>query len=325
MITLSKIAKEAHVSVSTASKAFSGSAEVSEQTRQLVFDVAKRYGCFKKFFNAKYSRYVIAIICPEFSSIHYTTYLSSLRRHLESEGCDICVAESNFSADKEKELLDYYCKHADVDAVILIHPRITQYDFHEIPVLSLGQSISGKLGVSIICDFSAALTQGIDYLISNGVSSIGFIGESLTAAKLCCFKKILSERDLSWSEEHIQTVQQRFEPGGYEAMERILKTDSPPRAIICAYDNMAIGAIRCINDHGLRVPEDIAVMGMDDIPQAPYLFPPLASITSQTEQRCQMAAKFILQMINGQEAPHLQVVQAQLKFRKSFQIGTSVL
>ena len=100
MITLSKIAKEAHVSVSTASKAFSGSPEVNEETRQLIFDVAKRYGCFKKFYNAKYSKFVIAIICPEFSSIHYANYLSFLRQSLAQQNCEVCVAESNFSAEK---------------------------------------------------------------------------------------------------------------------------------------------------------------------------------------------------------------------------------
>jgi DNA-binding LacI/PurR family transcriptional regulator len=324
MITLSKIAKEAHVSVSTASKAFSGSTEVNEETRELIFDVAKRYGCFKKFFNAKYSKYVIAIICPEFSSIHYTSYLAHLHRYLEQAGCEICVAESNFSAAKEKELLDYYCKHADVDAVIMIHPKIDYYDFHEIPVLSLGRMSVGKDCASILCRHVDALTKSIDYLIENGVNSVGFIGESRTLGKLSNFREVLSEKGLSWNPDHIQIVQKRFEAGGYEAMERMLHTDTLPRAVICAYDNMAIGAMRCISDHGLRVPEDIAIMGMDDIPQAPYTFPSLASITTQTEERCQLAVESIVSLINGQEVPSVQVVEAQFKFRESFRIGSAV-
>ena len=209
MITLSKIAKEAHVSVSTASKAFSGSSEVNEETRQLVFDVAKRYGCFKKFFNAKYSKYVIAIICPEFSSIHYTSYLSYLRRDLENEGCEICVAESNFSAEKERELLDYYCKHADVDAIIMIHPHITHYDFYEIPVLTLGRGFSGSNGYCILCDSSTALADSIDYLLSQNVTSIGFIGEPLTAGKLANFKAELSRRGIEPDSEHIKMAVHR--------------------------------------------------------------------------------------------------------------------
>lgn len=320
MITLSRIAKEAHVSVSTASKAFSGSSEVNEETRQQIFDVAKRYGCFKKFFNAKYSKYVIAIICPEFSSIHYTTYLSHLRRYLEMDGCEICVAESNFSPEKEKELLNYYCKHADVDAIIVIHPQTEHYDFQEIPVLSLGRRFSGKNCVSIICDSTTALSDSIEFLLSKNVTSIGFIGEELTLRKLASFKKILSKHGLTCNENHTQIAKQRFEAGGYEAMDQILKAGTPPRAVVCAYDNMAIGAIRCITDRGLRVPEDIAILGMDDIPQAPYLIPPLASITTQTEERCRMAAGSIIQLINGQTISPTQVVQGRFQFRDSFRI-----
>ena len=72
MITLSKIAKLAHVSVSTVSKAFSGSSEVNEQTRNLIFEIAKQNNCFKKYYNTKYPRYVIAVISPEFKSSFYS-------------------------------------------------------------------------------------------------------------------------------------------------------------------------------------------------------------------------------------------------------------
>ena len=62
MITLSKIAKLSHVSVSTVSQAFSGSSEVNEETRKLIFEIANQQNCFKKYYNAKYDKYVIAVI-----------------------------------------------------------------------------------------------------------------------------------------------------------------------------------------------------------------------------------------------------------------------
>lgn len=320
MITLSRIAKEAHVSVSTASKAFSGSPEVNEETRQLVFDVAKRYGCFKKFFNAKYSKYVIAIICPEFGSIHYTNYLSFLSHHLERENCEICVAESNFSAKREMELVDYYYKHADVDAIVVIEPQNRLYGYHEIPVLLIGPVNKDNDCATLFCDVDVALEESIDYLISRNVTSIGFIGETLTKRKLKYFQSILTQRGLSRNDSHIQIAQQRFEAGGYEAMENILKADTLPRAVICGYDNMAIGAIRCIQDHGLRVPEDIAILGMDNIPQAPYLVPPLASIDSQVNALCRLAVSTVIDQINGKDVPLKQSIPSSLQIRKSFEI-----
>ena len=320
MITLSKIAKEAHVSVSTASKAFSGSAEVNEDTRNRIFDVAKRYGCFKKFFNATYSKYVIAVICPEFSSNHYCSYLSYLRRALDKEGCEICVAESNFSPEKEKELLDYYCMHADVDAIIVIDFQTNTYDFHEIPILFMGCAPNSIGRISIVTDISGTVTECVDYLVSRGVSSIGFIGEPLTNHKLSVLQDTLSKQELVLDDAHIRISQQRFEAGGYEAMEAMLNAAPPPRAVICAYDNMAIGAMKCIADHGLRIPEDIAVLGMDGIPNAPYLIPPLASISAQTEECCRLAVRTVIRQINGQAVPVSQTIPAKLQLRESFMI-----
>ena len=320
VITLSKIAKEAHVSVSTASKAFSGSSEVNEETRQLVFEVAKRYGCFKKFFNAKYSKYVVAIICPEFSSIHYTNYLSCLSRYLEQENCEICVAESAFSAKREMELVDYYYKHADVDAIVVIEPHNKISGYHEVPVLLIGPINKDNDCATLFCDVDSALVESIDYLIGKKVTAIGFIGEALTSRKLKYFQRILADKGLNCNEAHIQTAQQRFEAGGYEAMEKILTATPLPRAVICAYDNMAIGAIRCINDHGLRVPEDIAILGMDNIPQAPYLVPPLASIDSKTDFLCRLAVDTVIDQINGKEVPLKQSISSTLQIRESFEI-----
>ena len=105
MITLSKLASLAHVSVSTASKAFSMSPEVNEQTREMIFQVAKEQGCFKKFFNAKYPKYVIAVICPEYKSLFYSSALSLLQEYFSAHSCEVCVASTNFSPEKEADLL----------------------------------------------------------------------------------------------------------------------------------------------------------------------------------------------------------------------------
>ena len=320
MITLSKIAKEAHVSVSTASKAFSGSPEVNEETRQQIFEVAKRYGCFKKFFNAKYSKYVIAIICPEFNSIHYANYLSFLRQNLEQKNCEICVAESSFSAEKEEELLNYYYKHADVDAIIVIEPSCQIPEHAELPVLLLGPIDENGNGPSVFCDVDSALEDSIGYLKSNGVTTVGFIGEKLTQRKLTHFHNALNKQGIPYNENFVQIADQRFEAGGYMAMEALLKAESLPRAVVCAYDDMAIGAMRCVADHGLKIPEDIAILGMDDIPQAPYLIPPLASIDSQIDALCALATTTVIAQINGKPVPAKQRFPSSFKLRRSFEI-----
>lgn len=320
MITLSKIAKAANVSVSTASKAFSGSSEVNEETRKMIFDIAKKYGCFKKFYNAKYPKYVIAIICPEFGSLYYTRYLSFLQKSLEKENCEICVAATNFSPDSEKSLLEYYYKYSEVDGIIVIGAKTAVTECNEIPVVFLNSIIEQNSSISISSNIKTALFESIDYLIKNNVDAIGFIGERLTDKKLNMFRQALNEKEIVLNESFISITEERFEAGGYSAMENLFLKKQLPRAVICAYDNMAIGAIKCIYNHGLTVPDDIAVLGMDDIPQTKFLNPPLASISIHTEEMCRIASQALIKQINGEYLKYNQVIDADFNLRKSFEI-----
>lgn len=317
MITLSKIAKLANVSVSTASKAFSGSNEVNKETREMVFNIAKKYGCFKKFYNVKYPKLVIAIIAPEFNSIYYTRYMSFIRKGLEKENCELCVSTTNFSIENERALIEYYYKHADVDGVIIIGSRTDITEHCEIPVVLVNPEISPLHCISVLCDIKPAICESVDYLIEKRVDSIGFIGERLTDKKLELFNQILKEKEIT---PYVSISDERFEAGGYSAMESFFLRKQVPRAIVCGYDYMAIGAIRCIYDHGLSVPQDIAVMGMDDIPEAKFLNPPLSSISIPTEKLCRIAAEAVIKKINGETTKHRQIVTSEFNLRRSFEI-----
>ncbi len=320
MITLSKIARLANVSVSTASKAFAGSGEISEQTREMVFNVAKKHGCFKRFYNAKYPKPVIAIIAPELSSAYYTRYLSLLQTKLESENCELCFSASNFSPECERALLEYYYKHSNVDGIIAIGMHCNPEPDCELPVVFINSS-SVTADASVVSNgIGPALSKSVAYLKQRGVTDIGFIGEELTAGKLMLFKSALEEYSIPVRSELIAVTKERFAPGGYLAMQELLDKGIVPRAVICAYDYMAIGAIRCILDNGLKVPENVAVLGMDDIPEAEYLNPPLASIGEPAQELCEAAVQTVLSMINSQPFERNRIVASEFVLRKSFEI-----
>ena len=320
MITLSKIAKEAHVSVSTASKAFSGSPEVNEETRELVFRVAKEFGCFKKFYNAKYPKLVIAVIAPEFSSLHYTRYLSLIQQHLSS--CELCVSTTNFSADCEKDLIDYYYKHSNADGIILIDPIAELPSKMEIPVAVLrgvrSASPPAPQYTTVYIDYRDAVKEALTYLKDRGVTSVGFLGEERTGGKEQLFRTMMDYLSIPLNPDNMIRIDARFEEGGYEAMNALLKRGTPPRALLCAYDYMAIGAIKSLTDHGYKVPEDVAILGMDDLPEARFLNPPLASVTSSPEERCRLVTDAILRRINGDAVESEIVIPAKFQLRRSF-------
>ena len=318
MLTLSKIAKMAHVSVSTASKAFSMSGEVSEQTRQEIFRIAKEYGCFKKFYNAKYPKYVIAVICPEFRGRYYSGMVAVLQEYLRGKGCEVCVASTNFSRETEVELLEYYHNYSNVDGIIMIGGEAPIASTYEIPVVSALPAGEQAAAVSLQTNYTDALAQIIDHFCAAGTGQIGFIGDAHTGAKQAAFRATMEKKGLSC--DWIAVDHQRFEAGGYACMEQLLTGKTRPRAVVCAYDYLAVGAMKCLADHGLRVPEDVAIVGMDNIPEAAYLVPSLSSVDFCMDEICRQAAGDIVDLLNGKQVEARQYFAAQWVCRDSAQL-----
>jgi len=315
MITLSKIAKIAHVSVSTVSKAFSMSSEVSEHTRELIFNVARENNCFREYFNAKYPKYVVAIVCPEFDSTYYSSTLSLIQSSLAGYNCDITVASANFSQETERELLEYYSKYTTVDAIINYGKLSEKTVKSEIPIVNMLKSDDGR---NFVChDYTQALREAIDHLSKQGAENIGFISENYTCSKLEMFKNVMSENFKEADEKFISIVPQRFEEGGYAGMEMLFKNGNIPDAVICGYDDMAIGAMRCVMNHGLNIPHDIMIMGMNDISLSAYIEPPLSTISLKNEITCKAATDMLIARLNGEDYPDYVTVECEFKPRKS--------
>lgn len=321
MITLSKIAKLAHVSVSTVSKAFAMSVEVNEETRETIFRIAKENGCFKKYYRAKYQKWVVAVICPEFGSRYYADALSVIQTRLSEYGCEICVAATNFSEENFAELLDYYNRYTAVDAIILMDCHFDKKLETELPVGAVNSSLAEGVNVWVNVDSTDALTEALIHLKSSGIKEIGFIGEPNTNATLEFLKKIMKELEMEIKDDNISVTDMRFEQGGYDAMQKLFDAKKVPRALVCAYDYLDIGAIKCISDNGLSVPEDVAIMGNCQIREAEFINPSLSSIDRQIEKACVIVTDEIINVLSGNTREYSATLNATFNKRKSTQIS----
>ena len=300
-MTLSELAKLAHVSISTASKAFAMSKEVNEETRELIFSVARENGCFKKFFNAKYPKYMVAIICPEIKSYTYSSLCLRIQELLNTYNCEVCVSTSEFSMEIAKERLAYYDKYSCADAVVLIDTDIDESTEYIVPIVSIRSKVKNP-NVSILSNTKNAIEQAVYYFLEHGISDIVYIGENLCINKNEDFREC-SERILGKTDDSlIFLTEKRFEEGGYSVAKEIFdsRNGSFPKAVICAYDNMAFGVIRFLNDNGIKVPEDVKIIGMDNILTDDYSFPRLSSIEYMNMQIAEIVSKSIFEMFNGE-------------------------
>lgn len=317
-MTQKKLAELAHVSVATVSKAFNHSPEISAETRNAIFDIAKKHGCFDKYYKEKYKKYVIAVICPEFQSEYYSDYLSILEREIMKRNATMIVGTADFSEEKARELLDYYATFAKVDGVILIESFIAEIGKYSLPIVSIGPSLSEDI-FCIPTNSSGAIDDAARLFVQNGHKKIGYIGEKLTVKKEVLFKKTLKKYGIECRNEFFVRSDKRFEKAGFSGMEQIFNTGDFPTAILCAYDNIAIGAIHSIKKHGLSVPDDISIIGMNNIEEISYIDNPLTSISIHKNLLCTKSLDILFRQF---ENPHykptdIETVEATLLIRES--------
>lgn len=301
-MNLKTLAKLAGVSVGTVSKAFSGNEEISPETRERIFKLAKETGCFDKYNKNRFQKKVIAVISPELNSDFYNAFLSLLDEEISRQGGIMTVSVSNFSDDRVAELFSYYSSYCKADGIlILCSPKKVKNPLL-IPTVAIGaKQESCDHMDAIYLSLDGAITDAITHLKEHGHTQIGFIGETLTQAKQEKFIFAMQRENLPIRQEWIWSSDTRFEQAGTAAIEAWLTKGIPlPTAILTSYDYIAIGVIQALKKHGLRVPEDISVIGMDDIAVAPYLETSLSTIRTHTDEVCRTAVELIMKKLQNQ-------------------------
>ena len=320
-MTLTELARLAHVSTSTASKAFSMSNEVHEETRSMIFEIAKRNGCFKKFYRSEYQGYVIAVICPEFESTYYSVFLSALERELRYNGAEMTVAEDGFSEKTAASLIEYYDKYNTVDGIIIIDAPLSELPKCEIPVAAVG-GVGNTLGdITVIRDSASAIAEGVALLVRSGVTDIGCIIDRYTSGRQHSLEIAMRSFGFELEEKNAVVAPERFELGGYLGMKELISRGDMPRAVLMAYDRMAVGALRALSEAGIGCPSEVALFSLDDAPQSAYLTPSLTSVNHSIDEISRRTVKAILSKISGEDYERTVNVKCSLKPRETTKIN----
>ena len=285
-----ELAKLANVSVSTVSKAFSNAQDINEETREQIFEIARQTGCYFKFYKGKYPKKIVAIICHEIISDFYVEFVERLRKQIEDTGNIALVASDDFSTSKQGELIDYFSSYLKVDGIIVFNLRTRLKKNYDTPIISLFSSIDDQVD-SINIDFFSALNDAVSLLWQYGHRNIAFFGEKLTNETACEFKNSISK--LGCNNITVIESDKRFEEAGKDAVDKLLALTTDCTAIICAYDNIALGAIKQLKNKGLSVPDDISVVGIDDIVISKYAETALTTIGVDFEEVCSLVCDIL--------------------------------
>lgn len=284
-MTMRELAKAANVSVSTVSKAFHGGKDISEETREHIFSVAKELGCYGKFHQGKYNKKVIAVICPELAGQFYSTFTELLQEMIEKAGCICTISTDHFLPEVQAQLIEYYSEYLKVDGILVFDLQTKLKKGHTTPIVSL-YSNKDTTADCVGIDIKSAIVEAIKLLLDLGHTKIAFLGEKLTTLKAQYFYEAAT--DLLEGEPLILTSAYRFERAGADHVEQ-LAGYKDITALICAYDNIAFGAIKALRAQGLRIPQDISVIGIDNAPMGQYTSTTLTTIDTKPDEVCTIA------------------------------------
>lgn len=310
---MEKLAKLAGVSVSTVSKAFKDAPDVSVDTKERIFALAKEYGCYGKFYKSRFHKKIFAIIFPEIESAYYNDYVRRLQGIIEQNGGIVLISTDNFDYKKQAELIDYYASFLNVDGIFVITLHTELKSGYDTPIVSLMSSKTKDDSVNT--DMHRAMRDAVELLTQNGHTDIAFLGESLTKSKARMFCDICR---LPYNCDNVIESNLRFQMAGQDGAKQLLNKKTRYTAIICAYDDIAYGAINYLKSQGVSVPDDMSVIGIDNISFSQFAETPLTTIDCNAEAICESAWELMAKKVKNKYYKNKNVVHpARLVLRNS--------
>ena len=339
-VTISDVAEQAGVSTGTVSAVINDKASVQEDTRahvrQIIDDLgyqpspsARDLGSYQPGLQSKSEK--VGVIIKEIDNPFYADVVLGVRDRFQQEGYGVFVGTSEGEYTEEGTLIDGF-RDRKLDGVIVAPVIDVQVDLthlfslrkSEYPFVML-EHIQGLRADVVSIDNVRATQLAARYLIENGHENImHFAGPPYskhTQDRIRGVRKAYSESNLRFTEDVIVSAGAHMEDG-YETARAVLRDRSLselPTAITCFNDLVAMGVLRAIAEAGLEVPEDISVVGCDDVQIANYLSVPLTTVRAPRRKMGRRAADLLLQQIEDDETkePEHVVLESELVVRES--------
>lgn len=327
-ITLRELARAANVSVTTASRVLSNSRHVvSADTRERVLRLASEMG-YRPNMMARGLRndhsYTVGIMTHDITSPFAPIISHGIQDGLKEAGY-FCVIAS-FDGDvnlQTKAIDDLISRGVDGIAVVESWQYVAKSMLEKAhkPYVFCERAFATPITNSVVTDNVNGARLAIAHLTRAGHRRIGFInGEARSyyaRDRLRGYKNALAEADIPFDPALVIRGDWELE-SGYQAARHLLNLTPRPTAIFAANDMMAVGAIYGIQESGLRVPHDVAVVGYDDRPIASIIRPHLTTVTLPCYQMGREAARLLLSQIEGEiDFAEELVLQGQLIVRDS--------
>ncbi|GAB4200122.1 MAG: LacI family DNA-binding transcriptional regulator [Roseiflexaceae bacterium] len=307
-ITIHDIAREAGVSPSTVSRVLNGTTPVAESKRVAVMAAVNSLQYRPSVIAQGLARgrtAVIGVLTQDIASPFYGEILKGIERGLAGSGYHPMFASGNWRVDDEHAALEML-QGRQVDALILMAGQLSDEDLRRTaertPLVVLGRLVPGLEEYCLRVDDRQGAYRATQYLIGLGHRRIahitGLLSHQDAAERRAGYLEALHDAGLETDPELI--VEGDFsERSGLLAVDTLLRRSSRVTAIFAANDQIAYGARLGLFRRGIRVPEDLSLVGFDDQPGTAYATPPLTTVRQPTLEMGRAAAQTVLRLLEG--------------------------
>lgn len=333
-ITIGEIASLAGVSKTTVSRVLNKKPDVDPATREKILALISEYdfqpNAFAKAISLQNNRY-IGLLVPHkaeyiFSNSFYTEVMRGVSTEVDACGYYLLICYAH-----DVNYLDIY-KQKRVEGFVLLSPGsyhkgiIESLKTEKVPFVSTAKVTNEEMVyVDIDNFFGGSLVM--EHLVALGHKRIAYIGKpSLISSieRMDSHKAVLQKYGLRYDPDLVLVTNTSSIEDGYAYTQQLLQNPNPPTAIFLANDIMAVGAIKAIQQAGLRVPEDISVAGFDDIPLASYSNPPLTTVRQPAYEKGVEATRLLIQSLEKQPIPGCKILDVELVVRGSTGIAPQI-
>jgi DNA-binding LacI/PurR family transcriptional regulator len=325
--TLKDVANRAGVSVKTVSNVVHGYAHVSVELRQRVERTIAELNYLPNVAarNLRTGRSgIIALALPELDAPYFGELASLIVRAAEERSWTVLIDQTD--GVRERELLVAAGIREQLIDGVIFSPRALgaaelaeRVQVDRTPTVLLGERIRGGLADHVAVDNVAAAQTAVHHLADLGRRRIGVIGvdrtESSPAAHLRFegYRAGLRSRDMAIDRDLIVPTAELHRADGAEAISHLIGLAKPPDAVFCFNDLVALGAMRTLLEHGVRIPDDIAVVGFDDIEDGRFSSPTLTTISPDKQQIAKLAVSLLLERLDGRSTAPAREVRASYR------------
>lgn len=318
-VTIYDVAREAGVSMATVSRVVNNNPNVKPQTRKKVFEAIERLGYRPNAVArglASKKTTTVGVVIPDISNAIFAEVARGIEDIANMYHYNIILCNADKRKEKEIRVINTLLEK-QVDGLLFMGGAVTDehlqaFKTANVPIVLCATTDENGLIPSVDIDHESAAFDAVQALINEGHTRISMISGTLQDpangfARFQGYKRALETAGITYDEDLVRIGNYRYE-SGTEAMKYFLGLENRPTAVFAATDEMAIGAIHSIQDSGLKVPQDISVISVDNSRMASMVRPQLTAVAQPMYDIGAVSMRLLTKLMKKENVDHAKVV-----------------